>query len=211
MRIAIIGIGGLGNFLTQLIMRTRMIKEHAFIFIDNDIIEESNIKRQILFSQKDIGLKKISVLKKILKKFNLKNIAFIEERITKNNISKLKNTDIIIDCTDNIKTRKIINEFCIRFKKPWIHMAVYKTYGEVKLFLPEEECFNCLNLKQQNSKDSDVELESIAITTGIGFHVLKEFINNNKIKELIRINTKTMQVLKLNLKINSNCKLHRNV
>ena len=110
--VVIIGVGGLGCTVANLLARL----EINLTLIDYDVVSASNLERQILYDENDLSKKKVKVAKEKLEQFT--NIKIIDEGIEADNIKKLipKNVDLIIDCTDNVKTRITINRYCIKKK-----------------------------------------------------------------------------------------------
>ena len=121
--ISIVGCGGLGTSAAQYLSMSGI---GSLTLIDNDIISLSNLNRQTLFEEKDIGEKKSFVLaNKIFNINRTANIKHVEEKISEKNInSYLKNSHIILDCTDNFESRLIINNFCHNNKKILISAAL---------------------------------------------------------------------------------------
>ena len=114
--VCIIGCGGLGTSAAQYLVMSGIQK---LTLIDNDKISLSNLNRQTLFFEEDIGKSKVEVLKKNLLKINsLAKIKVFKKSISSKNISLLtSNYKIILDCTDNFKSRYVINKFCSSKKK----------------------------------------------------------------------------------------------
>lgn len=139
--VAIIGVGAIGTVSAELLARAGV----NLILIDRDVVELNNLQRQTLFSEKDVGQPKAIVAKKKLKEINSEiKLADICEDLNKDNISILKNADLILDCTDNFETRFLINDFCKREKKDWIYSAGIRTTGTVMNFFPYAHCFRCV-------------------------------------------------------------------
>jgi adenylyltransferase/sulfurtransferase len=140
--VAIVGLGALGSVAAELLARAGIGK---LLLIDADFIELNNLQRQALYDEKDIGELKTKALKKHLSRINsrvdidIKNIA-----LSKQNITTLTKADLILDCTDNIETRKVINAFCLKSKKPWIFASAVRDEGYVHAFMPRKPCFLCL-------------------------------------------------------------------
>ena len=114
--VLIIGIGGLGCPLTTYLAASGIGK---IGIVDFDKIEISNLNRQVLFNENDIGKFKISQAKKVITKLNkdLKLVLF-KSKVTKKNIKKICDKfDIICDGTDNYNTRYLINDYCRKEKK----------------------------------------------------------------------------------------------
>ena len=132
-KILIVGVGGLGCPAAENLVRAGI---GTIGLIDNDIINLSNIHRQSLFSSKDIKKPKVNVAAKKLKEINpLTKINTYKSNLNKNNIEKIiKNYEIIIDGSDNFKTKFLINDYCIKLKKKLITGAISKFDGHVFTF-----------------------------------------------------------------------------
>ena len=105
--IGIIGLGGLGSPCSIYLAASGIGTMNLF---DDDNVELSNLQRQIIFNSSDVGAKKNLIAKKKLLNLNENIICnSFSERINKKNITKLlKDSDFVIDCSDNFETRKII-------------------------------------------------------------------------------------------------------
>ena len=142
--VIIIGVGGIGCPLAQYLIATGI---KYLTLIDNDIIKLSNLNRQILFNENDLGKKKVDVARERLSAINKNNnINAISEMIYKKNISKnLSNASLIIDTTDNWKSMVLINEFCVKNFIPLLSCSVIGYDGQVILFNNKKEKHLCLN------------------------------------------------------------------
>jgi molybdopterin-synthase adenylyltransferase len=207
--IVIIGVGGLGSFTSILLSRMNPKK---LILIDNDIVQETNLERQIIYSKKEIGLKKVTCAKQKLSEFC--EIEAIEEKLTKENISKLipKKTTLLMDCVDNNQTRIVINEYCKKNNIPWIHASVIEEIGQVALINKQEEyfsCFECFNQHKEGKKAIEIGVLNSAvgaissIATNLAINYL---VNKDITKKIIRINLTNMRIQQLNCKKGSCCK-----
>ena len=132
-KILVVGVGGLGCPAAESLVRAGI---GTIGLIDNDIVNLSNIHRQSLFNSKDIKKSKVSVAAKKLKEINPNTkIKTYKSRLTKNNIENIiKNYEIIIDGSDNFKTKFLINDYCIKLKKKLITGAISKFDGHVFTF-----------------------------------------------------------------------------
>ena len=112
-KILIVGVGGLGCPAAESLVRAGI---GTIGLIDNDIVNLSNIHRQSLFSSKDIKKFKVNVAAKKLKEINpLTKIKIYKLRLNKENIEKIiKSYELIIDGSDNFKTKFLINDYCIK-------------------------------------------------------------------------------------------------
>jgi molybdopterin/thiamine biosynthesis adenylyltransferase len=143
-RVAIAGSGGLGSpvaiYLTA--AGIGMIR-----VIDHDRVALSNLNRQILHWDEDIGKKKVDSARTKLRNLNRAvEIEAIEETITQDNISYLVNgCDVIIDAMDNLPTRYILNRCAIEKNIPFFHGAVNGFEGRVMTIIPgETACLRCM-------------------------------------------------------------------
>jgi len=140
----IIGGGGLGSNLSDLLVR---IGIGSLDIIDDDTIDLTNIHRTSLFTEDDIGQKKSQVLADKLQKINHNvSITAIPKRFTKDNaVSLTTNADIVLDGTDNMKTRFLINDISLQQNIAWVYAGVYSTVGMVMAILPyQTPCLKCI-------------------------------------------------------------------
>ncbi len=154
-RVLVVGVGGLGCPAAENLVRAGI---GTIGLIDNDIINLSNIHRQSLFNSKDIKKSKVSVAAKKLKEINpFTKIKTYKTRLTKNNIIKvIKNYEIIIDGSDNFKTKFLINDYCIKLKKKLIIGAISKFDGHVFTFdFKDKKTASLKNFYQENKISDD--------------------------------------------------------
>lgn len=139
--IAIVGIGALGTVAAELLARAGVGK---LILIDRDVVELSNLQRQLLFTEKDLGRSKAVVAAEKLKEINseIKIIPRPVHLSTENN-RLIAEADLVLDCTDNIQTRDVINQTCRKNNLPWIYAAAIKTEGCVMPIFPKGPCLRC--------------------------------------------------------------------
>ena len=132
-KILVVGVGGLGCPAAENLVRAGI---GTLGLIDNDIINLSNIHRQSLFNSKDIKKSKVNVAAKKLKEINpLTKIKIYKSRLTQKNIENIiKNYDLIIDGSDNFKTKFLINDYCMEYKKKLITGAISKFDGHIFTF-----------------------------------------------------------------------------
>ncbi len=141
--ITIIGLGGLGSNVFDNLLRAGF---ENFILIDFDKVEESNIHRTI-FKKNDVGKYKVDVLKDYSKKvYGKKNniVVFKKkfEELKKEELKKILESNLFVDCTDNIIVRKKVGKFFFDNKKDYVYGSAVKEFGEAKLFLYDEESYN---------------------------------------------------------------------
>ncbi|MBI2662199.1 HesA/MoeB/ThiF family protein [Candidatus Woesearchaeota archaeon] len=183
--ISIIGLGALGTVSAELLLRSGATN---LTLIDNDTIEETNLQRQLLFQESDLKKNKAIAAKKHLLKINKKaKITALTKRLNDNNLKILKKSHLILDCTDNLETRFLINDFCKQHHLPWIYASAIKTYGYVLPILPDGPCLRCF------LKNSPIETCS---TSGV-INTITTSIAALQITQAIKIITKKLTESKL--------------
>ncbi len=131
--ISIVGMGGLGCPAAQSLLIAGIGSLHL---IDNDTVSLSNLHRQPLFNPEDIDHKKVIVAKKKLSRMNPKaNIKITDSLLDEKNAHTLLfGSDVIIDATDNIKSRQLIDRISKELNTPMIYGGLYRFEGQVSVF-----------------------------------------------------------------------------
>ena len=167
-KILIVGVGGLGCPAAENLTRAGV---GTIGLVDNDIINLSNIHRQSLFNSKDVKKLKVSVAAKKLKEINphTKVITYKSRLNDKNIKNIIKNYELIIDGSDNFKTKFLINDYCIKFKKKLITGAISKFDGHIFTFdFKDKETASLKNFYQEKEVSDDIlncEFEGVLGTT----------------------------------------------
>lgn len=115
--------------------------------VDFDVVDESNLQRQILHTVDRIGTPKVESARKALHALNpTVNVVAHNDRLNRDNIVEIfKQYDIIVDGSDNFPTRYLVNDACVLLKKPNVHGSVYRFEGQVTVFWPGKgPCYRCL-------------------------------------------------------------------
>lgn len=122
--------------------------------VDLDVVDESNLQRQILHTTDRVGTSKVESAKKALLALNPTiTVNTHEERVTSHNVDALlAGYDLVVDGSDNFPTRYLINDACVKHRKPCVHGSVYRFEGQVTVFDPAREdprgkgfpCYRCL-------------------------------------------------------------------
>ena len=182
----VIGAGGLGTPCAQYLNGTGV---GTIGIIDEDIISLSNLPRQTLFDEAEVGLLKVEVL---IKKLQLQNpatnfICYKEFLSPANALSIIQKYDLVIDASDNFGTRYLVNDCCVILNKPFIYGAVHEFEGQVSVLNykggPTYRCLFTENEGLDTSLNCDENgilgilpaligtyqaLEAIKVITGIG-------------------------------------------
>ena len=154
-KVLIIGMGGLGCPLITYLASSGV---NNIGIVDHDKVELSNLNRQILFSNADLGKFKVTQARSKIKKINKKiKIKTFKVKISSKNIkSIIKKYDIICDGTDNFKARYLINDYCKQDKKILISAAISKFDGHVFKFdfKKKTPCYRCFMPEQPNDQNN---------------------------------------------------------
>jgi len=143
--VLVIGAGGLGCPVLQYLAAAGTGR---ITIAEFDTVDETNLQRQVLYGSQDVGkLKSIIAAKRLEHLNDLVETERINLRIdSSNSVNILRDSDIVVDATDNYQTRYIINDACIILDKPMVHGAIYKYEGEVSVFNykggPTYRCYN---------------------------------------------------------------------
>lgn len=131
-KVLMVGAGGLGCPVLQYLAA---IGVGTIGIIDDDVIDISNLHRQILYVTADIGKPKVCVAKQKLELINPHiNITAYNERLTPANAQKIcNNYDLIIDGSDNFKTRYLVNDICVALNKVLVFGSIFKFEGHVSV------------------------------------------------------------------------------
>ncbi|SEB80031.1 adenylyltransferase and sulfurtransferase [Tenacibaculum sp. MAR_2009_124] len=143
-KVLVIGAGGLGCPILQYLTAAGV---GTLGIIDEDVIDQSNLQRQILYSFDDIGKSKAQTAKKRLSRLNpFIKFNVYKERLTKENaLSLFEMYDVIIDGSDNFATRYLTNDAAVLTNKPLVYGAIFKFEGQVSVFNYEESAtYRCL-------------------------------------------------------------------
>ena len=167
-KILIVGVGGLGCPAAENLTRAGV---GSIGLVDNDIVNLSNIHRQSLFNSKDIKKSKVNVAAKKLKDINPHTkIKTYNTRLNEKNIKNIiRDYDIIIDGTDNFKTKFLVNDYCLKLKKKLVTGAISKFDGHIFTFdFKDKRTASLKNFYQEKEVSDDIlncEFEGVLGTT----------------------------------------------
>jgi adenylyltransferase/sulfurtransferase len=139
-----IGAGGLGSPLALYLAAAGV--GHLGI-LDFDVVDFSNLQRQIIHSEKTIGELKVESAKKRLLELNsdIKVTTYNEMLTSENAMEIIKDYDIIVDGTDNFATRYLVNDSCVLLGKPNVYGSIFRFEGQVSVFDAKKgPCYRCL-------------------------------------------------------------------
>lgn len=144
-KVLLVGAGGLGSpaglYLAAAGIGTIGI-------IDNDVVDQSNLQRQVLHDESWVGLPKVDSAIHRMKGINADiNVKAYKTRLDRTNVEKIfKDYDVIVNGCDNFATRYLINDACVFMKKPLVDGSIFRFEGQVTVFDPEQggPCYRCL-------------------------------------------------------------------
>ncbi len=143
-KVLLVGAGGLGSPLALYLAAAGV---GTIGIVDFDVVDFSNLQRQVLHTTADVGRRKIDSAATHLRALNPEiEIQTYETRITSANAMELiRPYDIVIDGTDNFPTRYLVNDACVLLGKPNIYGSIYRFEGQASVFAPPlGPCYRCL-------------------------------------------------------------------
>lgn len=151
-RVLVIGAGGLGCPVLQNLAAAGV---GNIGIVDGDVVEETNLHRQLLYTLKDCGKSKVATAQKAIYDLNpeIAVIIFPEFFCSENAFQIVQNYDIIVDCTDSLAVRYLINDVAVIKKIPVVYASIYKFEGQVSVFnYKNGPSYRCLFPEQENLK-----------------------------------------------------------
>ncbi len=204
--VVIAGVGALGSVAADLLCRAGVGK---LTLLDRDYVEEHNLQRQSLYTEADVGQPRAAAALHHLKKINssVKIVSHVTD-LYHENISLLKG-DVIVDGTDNMETRFLINEYCAKNKIPWVYGSGIRDEGYVKAFAPGQACFRCLFQPASGLETCDTSgvinsITHLIASLQVSF-VLQLLLDKKVSPDLFHINAWTPSFEQLSVKKNSAC------
>ncbi len=145
-RVVVVGCGALGSVASEMMVRAGVA---SLTVIDRDFVEESTLQRQSLFDEADValGLPKAAAAETHLRALN-SDVAvrgIVTDFVADNADVLLAGADLVLDGTDNFETRFLLNDVCVRARRPWVYGACVGSYGLALLVRPQvSPCLRCL-------------------------------------------------------------------
>jgi len=143
-KVLCVGAGGLGS---PALMYLAAAGIGTLGIVEYDTVDESNLQRQIIHGQSDIGKSKAQSAKEKIAEINpYVNVITHETRLDNSNVMEIfSQYDIIVDGTDNFATRYLVNDACVILKKPYVWGSIYRFDGQASVFWAEYgPCYRCL-------------------------------------------------------------------
>ncbi|HUX55812.1 MAG TPA: HesA/MoeB/ThiF family protein [Bacteroidales bacterium] len=189
-KVLVVGAGGLGCPALQYLTVAGVGK---ITIVEFDMVDETNLQRQVLYGTSDVGKLKAIIAKNRLEHLNsLGEFEIINLKLDASNaLNILENFDIIVDATDNIETRYIINDSCVILNKPMVHGSIYKYEGVISVFNYKGgatyRCYNPSTTKKEFKNPLPSQVGLLGVLPGI--------TGTYMANEVIKIITETGEVL----------------
>lgn len=166
-KVLIIGAGGLGAAILPYLAAAGI---GEIGIIDDDAIEISNLQRQVIYRNDAIGKSKALEAKEMALSLNpsIQINAIIDTLNAKNAISLFEYYDIMVDATDNLHTKYLINDACVVTNKPFVYGSIYKFQGQVSVFNYQNgPTYRCLFPDESSNSENCVDAGVMGISVGI--------------------------------------------
>jgi molybdopterin/thiamine biosynthesis adenylyltransferase len=167
-RVLIVGLGGLGCPAALYLAGAGV---GTLGLVDHDIVQLSNLHRQILYGDADIGEAKIRIAAPRLHQVNpqLKIETFGEKFSLEKAVDIARSFDLVLDCTDNFAARYAINAYCVEYKKPNVFASLYRFEGFLTVFDARKDagCYRCLFPESSEAIQNCSEAGVIGVLPGI--------------------------------------------
>ncbi len=213
-KVLMVGAGGLGSpsafYLAAAGVGTMGI-------IDPDVVDLSNLQRQILHTNDRIGQPKTDSAKQTLQALNpdVRVITYQEKLTSENVMEIIKDYDIIVDGCDNFPTRYLVNDACVMVNKPNVHGSIFQFDGQASVFYPGKgPCYRCLYPEPPppGMAPSCAEAGVLGVLPGLigtiqALETIKLILGKGDplVGKLLCFNTLSMEITTLNLKKDPNC------
>ena len=215
-KVLMVGAGGLGSPSAYYLAAAGV---GTLGIIDNDVVDLSNLQRQILHSNDRIGMAKTESAKQTIQALNpdVRVIPYQEKLTSQNIMGIIKDYDIIVDGCDNFPTRYLVNDACFMAKKPNVHGSIFQFEGQASVFYPGKgPCYRCLYPEPPppDMAPSCQEAGVLGVLPGLigviqALETIKLILGKGDtlVGKLLCFNTLTMEINTLNLKRDPTCPL----
>lgn len=212
-QVLIIGAGGLGSPASLYLTAAGV---GGITIYDDDHVDLSNLQRQITHYTNDIGTDKVISTQETLNKINPDvRVTAIKQRLQGQTLDKAVSVaGVVLDCSDNFKTRFAINKACVKHQKPLVSGAAIRFEGQVSVFATtaHSPCYNCLYTEGEDEQQNCATNGVISPVTGIigsiqAMEAMKIIMNvgNTLTGRLLLLDGLTMQWNEMKLRKNAQC------
>lgn len=213
-KVLMVGAGGLGSPSAYYLAAAGV---GTLGIVDNDVVDLSNLQRQILHTNERIGMPKTESAKLTIQALNpdVRAIPHQEKLTSKNIMEIIKDYDIVVDGCDNFPTRYLVNDACVLAKKPNVHGSIFQFEGQASVFYPGKgPCYRCLYPEPPPPEmaPSCQEAGVLGVLPGLigviqALETIKLILGKGDtlVGKLLCFNTLTMEISTLNLRADPAC------
>jgi len=213
-KVLMVGAGGLGSPAAYYLAAAGV---GTLGIIDNDVVDISNLQRQILHANDRVGMPKVESAKKTLDALNpdVKVVPYQAKLTSENIMEIIKDYDFVVDGCDNFPTRYLVNDACVLTKKPNVHGSIFQFEGQATVFYPGKgPCYRCLYPEPPPAElaPSCAEAGVLGVLPGLigvieALEAIKLILGkgDSLIGRLLCFNTLTMEINTLKLRRDPNC------
>jgi molybdopterin/thiamine biosynthesis adenylyltransferase/rhodanese-related sulfurtransferase len=213
-KVLMVGAGGLGSPSAYYLAAAGV---GTLGIIDNDVVDISNLQRQILHANDRVGMPKVESAKKTLEGLNpdVKVIPYQAKLTSENIMDIIKDYDLVIDGCDNFPTRYLVNDACVLAGKPNVHGSIFQFEGQATVFYPGKgPCYRCLYPEPPPAEmaPSCAEAGVLGVLPGLigvieALEAVKIILGKGEtlVGRLLHFNTLTMEINTLKLRRDPNC------
>jgi len=213
-KVLMVGAGGLGSPSAYYLAAAGV---GTLGIIDNDVVDISNLQRQILHANDRVGMPKVESAKKTLEGLNpdVKVIPYQAKLTSENIMEIIKDYDLVIDGCDNFPTRYLVNDACVLTGKPNVHGSIFQFEGQATVFYPGKgPCYRCLYPEPPPAEmaPSCAEAGVLGVLPGLigvieALEAVKLILGkgDSLVGRLLHFNTLTMEINTLKLRRDPNC------
>jgi molybdopterin/thiamine biosynthesis adenylyltransferase len=208
--VTVVGAGGLGSS-TLLYLAAAGVG--AIRVVDYECVELSNLNRQVLYGESDIGEKKSAIAAKRMRALNSEiDIKPIDARIDEKNAHDIiEDSDVVVDCLDNWETRFVINRACVEESIPLVHGAAEGMCGQLMVVRPGGACLACIFSEKLSAEKK--EFDVIGFAPGVvgcmeGMEAIKIITEKESLRdELLLIDLETDEFQKIKITKKEECEV----
>jgi adenylyltransferase/sulfurtransferase len=213
-KVLMIGAGGLGSPSAYYLAAAGV---GTIGIIDNDVVDISNLQRQILHANDRVGMPKVESAKKTLEALNpdVKVVPYQAKLTSENALDIIKDYDLVVDGCDNFPTRYLVNDACVLTGKPNVHGSIFQFEGQATVFYPGKgPCYRCLYPEPPPAEmaPSCAEAGVLGVLPGLigvieALEAAKIILGRGEtlVGRLLHFNTLTMEINTLKLRRDPNC------
>ena len=213
-KVLMVGAGGLGSPSAYYLAAAGV---GTIGIIDNDVVDISNLQRQILHANDRVGMPKVESAKKTLEGLNpdVKVVPYQAKLTSENIMDIIKDYDLVVDGCDNFPTRYLVNDACVLTRKPNVHGSIFQFEGQATVFYPGKgPCYRCLYPEPPPAEmaPSCAEAGVLGVLPGLigvieALEAVKIILGKGEtlVGRLLHFNTLTMEINTLKLRRDPNC------